>query len=119
MKQIAVRVDKNTNPSHTLHEQMMALFSMRQVRMEAYDDYINRFNLRLQIMEIFGGEHMLCIPKLTLKNLNDESEDDVNAEKERFRDMCFLLRSDKICYGELLEDKKNEDTTGVMNAQIL
>ena len=57
-------------------------------------------------MEMARGEHLLCIPQPMEKTLNDASEDEVNAEKERFRDKCFLLHSDKTRYGELLEDLK-------------
>ena len=40
------------------------------------------------------------------KTLNDESKDEVNTYKQRFRDVCFLLRSGKTCFGEELEDLK-------------
>ena len=56
-------------------------------------------------MEISGGENLSCIPQL-IKKLNAESEDDVNTEKERFKAMCFLLRSYEKCYSELIEDLK-------------
>ena len=45
---ITAGLDTKDNPALTLHEQIMAFFTMIQVRKEADDDYLNRFNLRLE-----------------------------------------------------------------------
>ena len=47
----------------SLHENIMELFTIRQIQTEADDDYLNMFNLRLQNMEIAGLENMLCTPQ--------------------------------------------------------
>ena len=31
---------------------------------------------------------------------------EINTEKERFKAMCFILREDEICYGDLLEEPR-------------
>ena len=71
---------------------------MRQGRPEAYDDYLNGFNARLQNMEMAGEEHLLCSPQPTKKILNDAYEDDVNVDTDRFRDMCLFIQPDKTSY---------------------
>ena len=106
VKKITAGVDKKANPELTLHEYTMDLFTMRQVHTDAYEEYLNRFKSRLQNMEMAGGKNLLYSPQLTKQKLNDSSEDEVNAEKERFRSMCFLIRSGKTRYGELPEHVK-------------
>ena len=68
MKKITAGLDKKLNPEKNLHEKMMAFFTMRQGWTEEDDDYLNRFNLRLQNMEMSGGEHLLYSLQLTEKN---------------------------------------------------
>ena len=106
VKKITAGVDKKANPELTLHEYTMDLFTMRQGHTDAYEECLNRFKSRLQNMEMAGGKNLLYSPQLTKQKLNDSSEDEVNAEKERFRSMCFLIRSGKTRYGELPEHVK-------------
>ena len=94
VKKITAGVDTKMNPALTLHEQIMSFFTIKQGRMEADDDYLNRFDSGIKNTEMAGGEYLLCIPQLTVKKLNDTSEYEVNAEKERFRAKYLFLRSD-------------------------
>ena len=61
-------VRQKVEPWKNLHEKMMAFFTMRQGWTEEYDDYLNRFNLRLKNMEMSGGEHLLYSLQLKEKN---------------------------------------------------
>jgi len=49
---------------------------------------------------------MFCSEELLGSEISSAAPDDIEKEKERFHAMCFLLRSDKNRYEELLEDSK-------------
>ena len=66
-KKITAGVDTKANPALTLHEHMMAFFTMRQEWTEADDENRSRFNSRPQNMEMAGGENLLCSPQLMEK----------------------------------------------------
>ena len=55
-------------------------------------------------MEMDGIEHLFCSPQPIEKTLNDSYEVEVNAKKDKFRVIFFLLWSEKTCYGKLLQD---------------
>ena len=81
---------------------MMEFFTIRQGFIEEYYDYLNSFNSRLKNMEMGGIEHLFCSPQPIEKTLNDSYEVEVNAKKDKFRVIFFLLWSEKTCYGKLL-----------------
>ena len=62
LKKITAMVDTNENPTPTLHKQVVTLFTTRQGKNDADDEYINRFNLRLHNMEMTGGEICYAAP---------------------------------------------------------
>ena len=57
-------------------------------------------------MNLDGGAHVLCIPQSIGKELIQCTTAEINAEKERFEAMCFILRADKSRHGYLLEESR-------------
>ena len=55
-------------------------------------------------MILAGGRHILCSPQILGKDIIFCTPMKKNAEKERFKAMCFILRADKIGYGGILEE---------------
>ena len=55
-------------------------------------------------MILAGGGHILCSTQILGKDMASCTTVEINAEKERFKAMCFILRADKIRYGDLLEE---------------
>ena len=76
----------------------------RQGQSESDDDYLNKFNSILENMILAGGGHILCSPQIIGKDMVSCTPIEINTEKERFKAMCFILRADKIRYGDLLEE---------------
>ena len=55
-------------------------------------------------MILAEGAHILCSPQILGKYMIYCNTTEINTEKERFKAMCFILRADEICYGDLLEE---------------
>jgi len=85
------------NPALTLHEQIMTLFNPRQDINKSDDDYLVRFNSRFRNLEM-AGDHLICSPQLLKKKIHQANDDEIAKETERFKAMCFLLRSDEVKY---------------------
>ena len=75
----------------------------RQGQSEKGDNYLNKFNSRLENMILAGGGHILCSPQILGKDMVSFTPMEINTEKERFKALCFILRADEICYGDILE----------------
>ena len=95
-------MDTKANPALTIHEQMLIFVTMRQGQSESDDDYLKFFNSRLENMILAGGGHVLCSPQILGKDMVSCTPMEINTEKERFKAMCFILRAEKIRYGDLL-----------------
>ena len=55
-------------------------------------------------MILAGGGHILCSPHILGKDMVSCTKMEINTEKERIKAMCFILRTDEICYGDILEE---------------
>ena len=97
-------MDRKANPALTLHEQMLIFMTTRQGQSESDDNYLNKFNSRLENMILSGGGHIFCNPQILGKDMISCTPIEINTEKERFKDICFILRADEICYGDILEE---------------
>ena len=78
--------------------------TMRQGQSETDDEYLNKFNSRLEDMILAGGGLILCSPQILGKDIISCTTMEINTEKERFKAMCFILRANKIRYSDLLEE---------------
>ena len=47
---------------------------------------------------------MLCSPQILGKDISSCTNMEINAEKDRFKAMCFILRAEKIRYSDSLEE---------------
>jgi len=103
VKKITASLDIKANKALTLHEQVMSFFTIRQGFSELNDDYLLRFNSRFCNMEMAGGEHFMCSLQLLGKELAEANDDEIKEEAEKFKAMCFILRSDEGRYNDLLE----------------
>jgi len=52
------------------------------------------------------------------KSLDTASDDEINAKKERFKAMCFMLRADKGCHSHLIDELKKEYLEGGTNIPL-
>ena len=92
------------NPALTIHEQMLIFTTTRQGQLESDDDYLNKFNSRLENMILAGGGHIMCSPQILGKDMASCTTVEIDAEKEIFKAVCFILRADENRYGDLLEE---------------
>ena len=90
------------NPYFNFHEQMIILLNNKQGQTESDDYYLSRVNSRLENMNLAGGAHVLCSSQIIGKYLSQCTTAATNTNKERFKAMCFVLREDESCYGDLL-----------------
>ena len=97
-------MDTKTNPALTLHEKMLIYMTTRQGQLDLDDDYLRKFNSRLENMILAGGVHILCSPQILGKDMISCTPMEINTEKDRFKAMCFILRVEKICYSDILEE---------------
>ena len=93
-KKITAGVDTKENPMLTLHEQMLMFVTTRQGQSESDDDYLRKFNSRLENMILAGGGHILCSPQILGKDMISCTPMEINTEKEIFKVVCFILRAD-------------------------
>ena len=71
--------------------------------MESDDDFLSKFNSRLENMNLDGGAHVLCSPQIIGKDQSQWTTAEINSEKDRFKAKFFILRADKSPYVYLLE----------------
>ena len=90
IKKTTAGMDMKENPALTLHEQMLIFMTTRQGQSESDDDYLNKFNSRLENTILAGGGHILCSPKIIGKDMAYCTTVEIDAEKERFKAMCFI-----------------------------
>ena len=102
IKKTNAGVDIKSNPALTLHEKIIILLTTNQGQTESNDDYLSKFTSRLENMNLDGGAHVLCSPKIIGKELSQCTTSEINAEKEIFKATCFILRAGKSRYGNLL-----------------
>ena len=76
----------------------------RQGQSDSDDNYLRKFNSRLENMILSGDRHILCSPQILGKDMFSCTPMEINTEKERFKVVCFILRADEIRYGDLLEE---------------
>ena len=107
IKKTTAGLDMKANPALTLHEQMLIFMTTRQCQSESDDDYLNKFNSILENMILAGGGHILCSTQILGKDMASCTTMEIDAEKEICKAMCFILRADKNCYGDLLEELRN------------
>jgi len=65
-----------------------------------------RFNAHLKNMEMAGGEHIMCSPQLLNKPLVEATSEKIEAERRRFKSMCFILCADETRYAKLNDELK-------------
>ena len=93
VKAITSGLHTKVNLRVSLHSVLMNFVVMRQYSDESNDAYLTRFKSIIETLKIAGGEHVLVSPKLMLKTIDMASSSEINAEKERFLEICFILRS--------------------------
>ena len=59
IKKTTAGVDMKANPALTLHEQMLIFMTTRKGQSESDDNYLNKFNSRLENMILARGRHIL------------------------------------------------------------
>ena len=91
------------NPYLTLHDKMIIFLTKNQGHTESDYEYLSRFNSRLENMNLTGDAHVLCSPQIIAKELSQCNTTGINAEKDIFKAICFILREDKSRYVDLLK----------------
>ena len=85
---------------------------MKQYDHESNATYLTRFKSMVQTLKIAGGEHVLVSKVMLGKELSSATDDEINAEREKFLAMCFILRSNEVTYKKLLDDLKRSTNLG-------
>ena len=101
-KKTAAGVDMKANKALTLHGQIIIFLNTNQGQTESDDDYLSRFDSRIENMNLAGGTHVLCTPQIIGKYLSQCNTAEINANKERFKEMSFVLRAYESRYEYLL-----------------
>ena len=70
IKKMTAGVDMKANQDFNLHEKMIIFRTTQQCKTKSDDDYLNRFNSRLENMNLDGGAHVLCSPQIIGKYLS-------------------------------------------------
>jgi len=91
IKKIMAGIDTKANLVLTLHEQLLVFFTTKQGQNELDDNYLNHFDSHLKNLELAGREHLFCSSQILRKDLSTASDDEINAKKECFKAMCFIL----------------------------
>jgi len=98
---------------HILHESLLKVLTMRQGCTESNAEYMKRFTTYLQTLDVAGGRHILCSPKIVdAVDTKNPTRDEINAEEERFKAMCHLKRSDSVRYGKMLKSLEESPDLG-------
>ena len=83
------------NTALTLHEQVLIFMTTRQGQSDSHNNYLNKFNSRLENMILAGGGHILCSPQILGKDMASCTTEEIDTEKEIFEAMRFILRADE------------------------
>ena len=93
MKLIVSGLDTKVNPRVTIHDAMTNYFSLKQQQYESNDGYLTRFKSMVETLKIAGGDHILVSKTMMKKELSAATKAEVNAKKERFMAITFILGS--------------------------
>ena len=104
VKLISAGVDEKANKYATLVKAITSFCNIRQGPTESNDSFRKRVDSSAQIMELAGGSHVFYSPQVSSAADKDkptikEKED----EKQRFKAMIMILRSDPERFGRLQE----------------
>ena len=112
VKMIVSGLDTKVNLRVSLHTAMLNYMLMKQYPNETNDTYLTRFRLMTETLKLAGGGHILVSETLLEKKIEDATPSEIDAEKEKFMAVCFILRSDTDRYGKLLDDLKSSANRG-------
>ena len=63
---------------------------MRQGITESNKKYLTRFNSQYKVLELAGGGHIFCSPKILGKSIHDATNSEIKTENDRFLEMCVF-----------------------------
>ena len=112
VKAIVSGLDTKVNLRVSLHDVIFNFILLKQQAHESNDGYLTRFKSMIQTLKIAGGKHVLVSPTLLGKTIAAANNAEINAEKEKFMAVCFILRSDESRYKSLLDGLKRSANLG-------
>ena len=112
VKTIVSGLDTKVNLRVSLHDAIANFILLKQQSYETNDAYLTRFKSMVETLKIAGGEHILVSKVMLKKELSAASKEEINAEKERFMAVCYMLKSDDGRYKRLNDDLKSSANRG-------
>ena len=109
IKTVSAGVDSRANKVFTYHEKVIELAKIQQGPLESIDDYRTKFTSAVKTVEMTGGDGLFH-PYEQKDTLGRANERENQKMKDRVLGMWFLLHSDKIRFGGLLNKMKESET---------
>ena len=89
LKKVTSGVDVKANDRVTLLDAIQTLFSMRQVKFELNDSYLERFNSNIKTVEMAQGKHIFCATDLMEKATDKPTSQEIRNKGEKFKGILF------------------------------
>ena len=112
VKTIVSGLDTKVNLRVSLYDVITKFVFLKQFVTETNDAYHTRFKSMIETLKIAGGEHILISPVMLGSELSAASSTQLSTEKEKCMAICFILKSDKERYKDLLQDLKRSANLG-------
>jgi hypothetical protein len=113
LKSITSGLDSKSNKRCNLFDAILAFITMRQGENENDSAYMKRFKVNMETLLSAGGCHILCSPEIMNTNDSDDpTDEEVEAEENKFKAIVFLKRGDIKRYGDLVKELENSTHLG-------
>ena len=94
VKMVVSGLDTKINLRVSLHDAIFNYVSIKQQSYETNDAYLTKFKSMVETLKIAGGDHILVSSTMLKMKISDATKQQINAEREMFMAVSFILRSD-------------------------
>ena len=95
-----------------MHDSMTNYFPLKQQQYESNDGYLTRSKSMVETLKIAGGEHIFVSKAMLKKDISMATKAEVNAEREKFMAITFILGSTSNRFKKLCKDLKSAANRG-------
>ena len=91
-------LDTKVNLRVLIRAYMLNYILFKQYPNETNDAYLIRFKSMVETLKIAGREHILVSTTLLGREIKNSTVAEINAEKDEFMAICYILRSNEVRY---------------------
>ena len=86
-------IDTKKSTHESLHTALTIFLLLEQYLNKFNDTYLTRFELSVKALNLVGGSHIFTSEKMLGKKISSATDKELEAERENFKAIHFILRA--------------------------